>query len=67
MTTPMTLKDVIFILIVIFQSGLTIGIVFTNLKNAVKTIDELKVDISKVWQSCDNTRDRVSKLEGKIK
>ena len=66
MATAITLKDIIFLIIIIFQSGLTIGIVFSNLKSAVKTIDELKIEIGKMWATVDANGKAIAKIEGRL-
>jgi len=60
------MRDIIFIVVIIFNLGLSAGIYFNHIRHNTKALGDLKKDISNIFSIVNSNRDRISRIEGRL-
>jgi len=59
-------RDIIFIIVIIFNLGFSLGIYFNHIRHNNKAIDEINKKIDQLFSIANSNRDRISRIEGRL-
>lgn len=59
-------RDIIFIVVIVFNFGFTAGIYFNHIRHTIKALERLEAEIAKLFTIANSNRDRISRIEGRL-
>jgi len=59
-------RDIIFIIVIIFNLGFSLGMYFNHIRHNNKAIEEIKTKIDQLFSIANSNRDRISRIEGRL-